>query len=34
MGVAAVVGAAALAGYQAFTPLWPRQAPLLLAPVQ
>jgi hypothetical protein len=34
VGVAAVAGADALAAYQVFTPLWPRQAPLLLAPVQ
>ena len=33
-GAAAVAGAAPVDAYQVFTPLWPRQAPLLLAPVQ
>jgi hypothetical protein len=33
-GAAAVAGAALVDAYQVFTPLWPRQAPLLLAPVQ
>jgi hypothetical protein len=33
-GAAAPAGAAPVDAYQVFTPLWPRQAPLLLAPVQ